>query len=152
AALGLSSGHDDFKVLKSDLGIDGINHVRLQHVHEGIRVWGSDVVVHSNAKSFTGLAGNVVKIKALDLNPSVAATTAVAIAKAQYAHAALNTSPLSYSRETQELVVLPMSDGSARLAWFVVFYTERQAGINPGLWHYFVDAHDSTIVNRWNGI
>src|SRR5262245_17770514 len=41
-ALGLSDVDDDFELLSSDRGIDGIDHVRLQQRHRGVRVWGAD--------------------------------------------------------------------------------------------------------------
>ena len=36
--------------------------------------------------------------------------------------------------------------------WHVVFHTELQAGIKPTLMHYFIDAHDATLVARFNGL
>ncbi|MGH8325070.1 MAG: hypothetical protein ACRETD_14965, partial [Steroidobacteraceae bacterium] len=151
--LGLSKAHDDFQMIKMDHGIDGLNHVRLQQTRDGVRIWGSDVVVHSSDSSFTGIAGNVLAgLQGLDLKASSSAESAMTKAKSDYSRAAKTGDPLSFARETQELVILPIEGGNARLTWHVTFYTDVQAGIKPGLWNYFIDAHDGSIVDRFNGI
>ena len=151
--LGLSSAHDDFQVLKTDHGMDGLDHVRLQQTYNGLKVFGGDVVVHANPTQFTGVAGNVLALKTgLDLTPALSAQSAVTKAKADYARAALNSDPLSYSRESQELGILPIEGGNALLAYRVSFYTELQAGIKPSLMVYYINAHDGSILKRYNAI
>src|ERR1700759_4599166 len=49
-ALGLD-GHAAFGVLRSDVGGDGLSHVRLQQMYDGVPVWGSDIVVHFDGQS-----------------------------------------------------------------------------------------------------
>src|SRR5262245_54501331 len=46
----------DFKISR---GNDGLSHVRLHQMHDGLRVWGADVVVHATDRELTGLAGSV---------------------------------------------------------------------------------------------
>jgi Zn-dependent metalloprotease len=149
--LGLTA-QDDFSVLKTVEGVDGLHHVRLQQTHGGVKVFGGDLVVHSDNAIFTGVNGNVLVLQGLDLNPQLAVTVAMQTAKNDYAKAAMTPDLLAYSRETNELVILPIEGGSARLTWHVSFFTEIQSGIKPGLWHYFIDAHDGSIVQRFNGI
>src|SRR4051812_1443691 len=43
SALGLGAG-DSFRVIK----VEGPSHVRLQQLHEGIKVWGAEVVIHGD--------------------------------------------------------------------------------------------------------
>jgi Zn-dependent metalloprotease len=142
---------DDFALIAVNKGIDAIDHVRLQQMYGGVKVWNCDVVVHASGSTFEGMDGNVLSLQGLDLKPTVASDAAMAQAKGEYARGA-STKALSYSREQHELVVLPVENGLARLAWHVSFYTEEQAGIEPGLWHYFIDAHDSTMLRRFNGL
>ena len=58
--------------------------MRLQQLRDGVRVWGSDIVVHSTNASFTGVGGNVLELQGLNLTPSLVATTALSKAKADY--------------------------------------------------------------------
>jgi len=152
AALGLSQ-LDDFATIKVHAGLDGLQHVRLQQLHAGIKVWGADTVVHTSGAKIQALTGNVViGVTGLDLTPSLSVGSAMTAAKADYGAQAKAADPLAYARESSELVILPQKGNIARLAWHVVFFTELQAGIKPGLWNYFVDAHDGALLYKFNAI
>ena len=58
-ALGLD-GHAAFTALRSDVGQDGLSHVRLQQTYDGVPVWGSDVVVHHDGESVVGVDGTLL--------------------------------------------------------------------------------------------
>jgi Zn-dependent metalloprotease len=152
-ALGLVPAHDDFTAMGNFVGMDGQNHVRVQQMHGGIPVFGGDLVVHSNPAAFTGLGGNVLAgLQGLDLVPQLSAASAMSQAKADYAKAATNSDPLAFDREKTELVIFPIEGGNARLTWHVTFHADIQAGIKPVVMHYFIDAHDASLVQRFNGI
>ena len=91
-------------------------------------------------------------IAGLDLTPALSDRDAMATAKFDYANGATRGATLSFSREARELVILPLESGAAHLAWHVSFFTDVQAGIKPGLWHYFVDAHSGAIVQQFNSL
>jgi vibriolysin len=149
------SAHDAFAPLRSHVSIDGVNHIRLQQTHDGIKVWGADIVAHVDADDqLTGIDGNLLRnLAGLDLNAALVDADALALGKRDYAAAATSGSALAYSREAAELVILPREDGTARLAWHVTFFTDPQAGIkDPGLWNYMIDAHEGTILEHWNGL
>ncbi|HTE55290.1 MAG TPA: M4 family metallopeptidase [Kofleriaceae bacterium] len=154
AELGLSD-LDDYAVLRvrEAQGAARMRHVRLQHIHQGLPVWGSDVVVHSANDYFLGIEGGVVKnLGQLDVAPALDSQDALALGKADYATRDKRGSQLAYSREQAELVVFPGESGHPRVAWHVVFFTELQAGIQPGLWNYFVDAKTGDLLFRFNAI
>ena len=151
AVLGVD-GHAAFNVLHEEITADGNDHVRLQQVYDGVKVWGSDIVVHSDGENVTGVDGTLLgALDGLDLAPSVADTTAMTIAKNDYVSSARSPSAVRWSREASELVVLPVDGGSARLAWHVVFATDGAAG-TAGIWNYFVDAHDGSVVQMFNNL
>ena len=148
--LGLN-GHTAFDLIKSEVTADGFDHVRLQQTYDGVKVWGSDIVVQNDGSNITAVNGNLLgSLANVDTTPSLADTTAATIAKTDYLRSAANASAVKYTRESSELVVLP-SDGSAHLAWHVVFMTDGTAG-PIGIWNYFIDAHDGAIVNRFNNL
>ncbi len=150
-ALGLD-GHAAFAVLRSEIGADGLSHVRLQQTYDGVRVFGSDIVVHSDGQNVVGVDGTLLgALHNLDLAPSVADTTAATIAKTDYLRAAKSASTVRWSRESSELVVLPREDGSVHLVWQTIFATDGKSG-PAGIWNYFVDAHDGSIVDRFNNL
>jgi len=150
--LGLSSAHDNFQVLTAQVGSDGLNHVKLGQMRDGVKVFGSEVMVHSDNAFFNGLDGNVLTMEGLDLKAKLAPDVAMAKAKEDYARGAQPGMPLEYARESKELVILPLDNDTARLTWHVSFFTEAQAGMKPMLMHYFIDAHDGSLVQRFNGL
>ena len=150
--LGLGD-RDDLDIRNMEKGVDGLTHVRLQQTHDGVRVWGSDVVVHASDTTFKSVAGNLtVGLENIDVNPAVTLDEALFAAKADYATAAKSAvDQLTFSREFTELVVFPTEDG-AHLAWHSTFFTEMQNDINPGLWNYFVDAKTGFILSKFNAL
>lgn len=131
----------------------GLVHARFDQLYRGIRVWGADVIVHGTDAAITGVGGRVQRGLQLDVVPVVAAQQAMKVAKAWYAQKAASPTALRYAREQSELVVLPGDKHApSRLAWLSVFSTERQAGIDPGRWHVFVDAKTGELVKTFNGI
>ena len=147
---------DDGFVMKSTrLGADKRTHVRLQQTYKDVPIWGADLVVHAAEGKFRGLNGALaVHLPNLDLNPGIDADRAMSIGKGLYQGQSKDNqvSGLNYSREKTNLVVYPRSGRDAVLAWHVVFFTELQGGIRPGLWNYFIDAHSGDVIHSFNGI
>ncbi len=144
---------DDWKVRMTYAG-NAATHVRLDQVHEGIPVWGAGVVVHTDGNRISYVAGNrVPNLGGFDLSPSIEADSAMATAKADYnAKVTVPRTDLAYGREATRLVIFPRKGGETRLAYHVVFFTERQGGVDPGLWNYFIDAKTGAILEKFNGI
>jgi len=151
-ALGLD-GHAGFTALRHEITADGFDHVRLQETYDGIKVWGSDIVVHNDGTNITAVDGRLLgSVTNLDLVPSVADTTAMTFAKNDYVgKEGAGVAPRT-AAESSELVIFPLEDGSAHLAWHVVFNVLGAAGGVRGMWNYFVDAHDGSVLLRFNNL
>ena len=152
AMLGLD-GHSAFTTLHQEITADGNDHVRLQQTYDGVKVWGSDIVVHSDGTNITGVDGTLLgTIANLDLAPSVADTTAMTFAKNDYVgKEGAGVAPRT-AAESSELVILPLEDGTTHLAWHLVFNVVGAAGGLRGIWNYFVDAHDGSVLLRFNNL
>jgi vibriolysin len=152
ALLGLSDG-DDMVVLGAPKTSGTLSHVRLQQQYLGVPVVGSDVVVHASGTTFKTVSGALtVGLEGFDVNPSVTEDEALFSGKADYAALAKSMpSELVYERESSTLVIYP-GDSGVRLAWHVVFFTELQNDVNPGLWNYFVDAKTGAFLAKFNAI
>ncbi len=147
---------DDFEVKQVRLGRGQQTHVRMRQLHNGLPVWGSGVVVHADASNrFLGLSGTVVTgLSGLDTAASISASDALPIGKSAYSDRISKglVADLAYLREKTELVAFADNKGGARPAWHVVFFTELQAGVEPGLWNYFIDAETGDVLHKYNGI
>jgi Zn-dependent metalloprotease/subtilisin-like proprotein convertase family protein len=146
---------DGFTVKSTRLGADKRTHVRLQQTYKGVPIWGADLVVHAAEGKFRGLNGTLaVHLPGLDTSPGIDADSAMQIGKQLYLGQSKDTqvAGLKYSREKTDLVIFPRSGRDATLAWHVVFFTELQGGITPGLWNYFVDAQSGDVLHSYNAI
>jgi Zn-dependent metalloprotease len=150
--LGLSSTLDDFAVLSSHHGLDGLDHVRLQQMHRGVPVWGADVVVHASADTFHGVGGKLASIADLDPVAGVASELSIETVKADRIRAAISGEPPVFGGERHELVILPVAEQPARLTWHVSLFTDNGRGTQPAWWNYFIDAHDGSVVYSYNGL
>jgi Zn-dependent metalloprotease len=146
--IGATSG-TDFLVKSEETGMDGLRHVRLQQTHHGIKVWGADVVVHASATHVEGIGGTLApSLPPIQTTPSMNADDAQRIALAHR----FGAEPVATSRETRELVVCVDAKKAPHLAWHVTFFNEKQGGVEPGLWNYFVDAHTGDVLGRHDAL
>ena len=82
----LTSPGDDWQVRDARAGQNSMQHVRMHQTHNGVRVWGGDVVVHTNGSKFSYVTGNrVTDLVGFDTRAKVSDSTALATAKAEYA-------------------------------------------------------------------
>jgi pseudolysin/vibriolysin len=150
SALGVNA-HSDFTLLRHHVDRAGGNHVRLQQTYDGVKIHGADIVVHSNDDAVTAVDGKLLTaLQALDLAPDLSPDSALGIAHDAIGKEAPEA--LAYQPETNELEILPLADGSARLVWHVVVFTPGQVGVKTARWNYFVDAHDGSVVKSWNAL
>jgi vibriolysin len=151
AAIGIA---DRFEVIGNGMNHFNSPFLRMAQMHRGVPVFGAEMVVQSRGEGFTSANGQVMgRLEGLSVVPSFDKAMAMQVAKAQYsAQATDRITKLEFSREQTQLVILPMEGAAPRLAWRVSFYGERQAGIEPALMNYFIDAQKGTIVKKFNAI
>ncbi|HWU85640.1 MAG TPA: M4 family metallopeptidase [Kofleriaceae bacterium] len=144
---------DDWQVRATHTG-SASKHIRMNQVHDGLPVWGADVVLHTRGDQIDFVAGNrVPNLGGFDVEPEVKGDVALATAKADYnSKIQVPRASLAYQRESSDLVIYPQRGAETRLAWHVVFFTERQGGMDPGLWNYFVDAKTGVILDKFNAV
>ena len=135
-------GGDQLAVLTTDTGPDGLRHARLQQVHDGVPVFGSEVIVHADDTTFLGYNGVVTRnLAGLDSTPALGGDDALAIAVAD------RGSAIEYSRQDRRLVILPRDGEGADLVWAIELATDE-----PSRWFYFVAAADGAIVRKLDGL
>jgi vibriolysin len=148
------SAGDRFDVISESKDHRGSPFMRMAQVHRGVPVFGADVVINTNQGSIASADGTVVGgLESMNLVPSFDGAKALDIAKGKYlTQVTERIAKLEFSREKTTLVILPMEGAAPRLVWHVVFFTELQGGVKPGLWNTFVDAQSGKIVQEFNAI
>jgi len=143
--LGLSTD-DDYQVTGLDES-DGLRHLRLQQVHAGVPVIGSELVVHADDTTFLGFNGTVTShLDRFDV--AAALDDADALAAAHRDHGGSQ-----YSDERSMLAILPGLGGSgATLVWRVAFTSPATGALEAGIWTYYVDAQAGTLIRKFNNL
>lgn len=133
----------------------GAQHIRLQQHYQGVRVYGSEIIVHADqATTVQGLNGRyIASPTTLDPVPTVNESDAVATSLARFRQEGSLQSltseqqqMLNYTAPSAELVILPSWEVSQpTLAWRVL--------VRPNFldhWEVFIDAHTGQLISRTN--
>ncbi|HEU5058504.1 MAG TPA: M4 family metallopeptidase, partial [Kofleriaceae bacterium] len=137
-----------YQVLSVATGPDGVRHARLQQLHAGVPVFGSEMLVHADGTTFLGSNGVVTRgLAGFDTTPALGAEDAVAIAAADRGAA------IRFARQESRLVILPGPDRlGATLAWQVELFNEQQEAADLGRWWYFIAAGDGQAIWKIDGL
>jgi hypothetical protein len=134
AELGLAAD-GDFAALPEADGAGGLHRARLQQLHRGLPVIGSEIEAHADADGVVGLSGVLTRnLDGFDIDPEIDAQQAAAIAASDLATIAPEAEG---GLGSAELVILPRTGGGADLAW--------QLELTSG-WHYIIDAHGGGVL------
>ncbi|SFD23705.1 neutral peptidase B. Metallo peptidase. MEROPS family M04 [Bacillus sp. 491mf] len=125
-------------------------HVKLIEKHNGVPVYGSDQTVSldkdNNVKSFFGQVIPNLEDKNIPSNASISGDEAVNIAKAGIEKEIGKVD--NYDGIKKDLYVYE-KDGQYYLSYLVKASTSKPA---PGYWHYFVDATNGNVIEKYNAI
>jgi zinc metalloprotease ZmpA len=122
---------------------DGSTHVRFKRTHQGLRVIGGDLIVHSDAIGrFRSMSKTMASPLALSVAPSIDSTAAESRAAAVFAG--------RRDSSRAELVVYARG-GQALLAYDVTLVGAAADG-SPSIAHLIIDAHRLTVLDRWDDV
>lgn len=128
----------------------GTTHVKLVEKHNNIPVYGSDQTVtldkENNVKAFFGQVIPNLEDKNIPAAASISAEQAETIAKADIEKEVGKVK--SYDGVKKDLFVYE-KDGNYYLAYLVKASISKPA---PGYWHYFVDATNGNVIEKYNAV
>ena len=146
------SAEEEWVVLSVLHGSDTLQHVRLQQVHRGVPVLGSEIAVHADETTFLFYAGRVTRnLEGFEVEPEVTGEAAIAAFKLAHA-AATGATGIEYPSESATLAIRPRGAEGADLVWRLEVLSEPQLGVEPGRWFVMVDAASGDIIDGWNGL
>lgn len=128
----------------------GTTHVKLVEKHNNIPVYGSDQTVtldkENNVKAFFGQVIPSLDDKNIPTSASISAEQAETIAKANIEKEIGKVK--NYDGVKKDLYVYE-KDGQYYLAYLVKASVSKPA---PGYWHYFVDATNGNVIEKYNAV
>ena len=122
---------------------NGTEHVRFDRTYRGMPVIGGDMVVHSRNGQLKGMSSTLKSDQRPSLDGRVSADQAILAAGTEFGS--------GFDAVSDARKVVFARDMSPRLAYEVVFSGIR-ADQTPTEMHYFVDANNGRILDRWDGI
>jgi Zn-dependent metalloprotease len=138
-----------FEELRTMSDVDGLTHVRLRQLHQGLKVWGADVVVHASEHELLSMAGTVAPgLGQLDTTTSLEPAQVLALARTDR----FGSRVVPTSREEVEKVIFVDSSSTPHVAFHSSLYNELEGSVAPGLWNHIVDAKTGEVLARWNAI
>lgn len=135
----------EFSVLRTDQATDASTHVRLIQQYQGLRVVGSELIVHFNAAGVAyEVNGQYTPGIAIDITPSIQAAEAVRLALADLAAMGKGTGELAVK---PELVVY-----ARRMDPCLAYELTLSISGTSARWRYWIDALDGHVVFRYNDL
>jgi Zn-dependent metalloprotease len=134
-----------FKLKSQNTDQLGMTHYRLQEIHHGVPVYGSEQTVHTNKNNtITSYMGQVIpniKLPAVNKTRLISSSKAISITKKQVK----NVKQYLY-QPTSQLVVLPYRQT------YTYAYVVKLAylGPQPTVWQFFIDANSGKVLNKIN--
>jgi Zn-dependent metalloprotease len=145
AADARASAGDAFAVYSTRLDAGGAAHVRYTRTYHGIRVYGGDVVVHTDAKgAYAGTSNSLAAPLDLALTPAVSQRQAQQAAKAAF------EGRITATGGTQ--LIVDAASGVGRLAWESVLSGWAPDGQTPSHLHVVTDAATNAVLGSWDDV
>ena len=140
AAVRANSG-DRFAAAYTVVDANGDEHARFKRSYAGLDVIGGDFVTHSRGGALRSVSQTLTTSARPSLRPSINADTAIDTAGADFGTG-------FQGMPTARLVVFALNT-TPKLAYEVVFAGEKANG-DPTEMHYFVDAANGRVLNKWD--
>jgi Zn-dependent metalloprotease len=145
---------EEFELKSTETDEMGNTHVRMVQKFKGLRVWGSEVILHERGGKVNLLNGAYFPTPSvLSIEPTFSAAASIESVQSDLAKikpiAKLNEAQLDQVGGTQsksELVIFHLDDkkDAERLAWHVTMYHNVLHR-----WEYFVDAQNGQILDKY---
>ena len=150
--IGLEDAEAELELLGVDEDDLGQTHVRMDQTHNGVKVFGGQLIAHLDSQSMLSVSGRFFKEARIDTTPTFTAEQAIAAAKIALGH-----NGEFASEPTAELLLLPHQifkedDASSATLVYQVSLQIADGEAGPAHNQYFVDARDGSIVWHYNSL
>jgi len=152
SALALSS---DFSLqLVRSIKDNGVTHSRYRMMHQGVPVWGEQVVISEDAsrrivwmhgRAVTGIERDVKSVE-----PAFSAQDALAMAKSTATNG--RTAATNFENEVSELVIFVDEKDNATLSYHVSFFADVEGGGQPTRPTSIIDANSKKVLLHFEAL
>jgi Zn-dependent metalloprotease/alpha-tubulin suppressor-like RCC1 family protein len=138
----------EMRVKRTERDLLGYQHVRMEQVYQGLRVFGGDLIVHFNKEGHAyQVNGEYVADIQAGLTPQIKADEAVRLAQTNLTSMGMSAGKVD---EGPERVIFALNH-EPELAWQLqLSYQDTQIG--PGQWRYWVSARSGEVLLRYDNV
>lgn len=143
ATLARRAAADAFVARDVIVDADGTEHVRFDRTFNGLPVIGGDIIVHSRNGKLAGISQSLASASRPALTGRITRDQAIVEAGAQFGSTFIGA-------PTARTVVYAL--GAAPVLAHEVVFNGIKADQTPTEMHFFVDASNGRILNKWDGV
>jgi Zn-dependent metalloprotease len=141
----VAAGGESYTAYRTKVDADGDAHVRYTRTYRGLRVYGGDFVVHTDASgALTGTSVGLAAPLTLATTPKVTGATALSAAKARFEG--------TRTANDQPELFVDASTGRGRLAWETVIHGWARDKQTPSHLHVITDAITGAHIGEYDEI
>ncbi|MGN6113416.1 MAG: M4 family metallopeptidase [Luteimonas sp.] len=134
---------DQFVAESTVVDADGTEHVRFARTYQGLRMIGGDLVVHSRNGESLGVSQTLHTTARPGVQPKISTSRAIGNAKKEFA---------GKTTEAPGSNLVVYARGAKPVLAYEVVLQGFRADQTPREMHYFVDAKNGTVLDRWDGV
>jgi Zn-dependent metalloprotease/alpha-tubulin suppressor-like RCC1 family protein len=144
----MSEPRQEMRVKRTEGDMLGYQHVRMEQVYQGLRVFGGDLIVHFNQEGRAyQVNGEYVADIQVGLTPQITAGEAVRLAQTNLVAMGM---PAGEVDDGPERVIFALNH-EPELAWQLqLSFQDSQTG--PGQWRYWVSAKSGEVLLRYDNV
>jgi len=153
AQLGLDNG-SDLRMMKKTQEANGTTVYKYQQTHNGIPIWGEQVIVRRTLQGDVNLHGRGVYNIDLGFRnntPMMSSETALENMKRGHIMRAANSKKWEFQNEKSELMLYMDDEGDTSYVYVVSFFADTEDG-EPTRPHFIVDAAEGWVLKQWEGL
>lgn len=148
ALFGINDQNSSLKLLGIDQDKLGFKHFKYQQMHQGLPVFGQQLIVHAKDENVTSVGGRTTP-NIPNLTPKIESADAAAIAMKSTRTALVADKNLGGGSlkaiGNQELGWFTTVDGTPRLAYEVIVGAQEDQR-----WQLYVDATNGSVLDKWS--
>ncbi len=136
----------EFVMTRIDTDEFGSKHIRFDQQYNGVKIYGSELLLHTNRDKIDYLNGRWKKsLEKFEVNPSISEATALALLSESEKFMPLkDVMGILGDRDPKSELVIYYHDKKPTLTYHITAYPD-----NLHRWEYFIDAHNGTLINKY---
>ncbi len=149
----INNPDEEFEIKNQQSDENGNTHIRFQQMYKGVKVWGSEIILHQQKGEIALMNGRYFATKTLDINPTLTDNSAQEVVKNTLGSSFQNISDDKKFMiggeqiRTEMVIYYPENEKTPVLTYHIVAFPNVMNKM-----HYFVDAKTGKILYSYSDL